>query len=43
MFLIYHHNKEVERQQRLEKIREEHEIRELERINQELEEQYNNK
>lgn len=27
----------------LEKIREEHEMRELERINQELEKQYNNK
>ena len=43
IFLIHLHNKEEERQQRLEKIREEHELKELERINQELEEQYNNK
>ena len=43
IFLLHYYNKEEERQQRLEKIREEHEIKELERINQELEEQYNNK
>lgn len=43
IFLLHHYNKEEERQQRLEKIREEYEMRELERINQELEEQYNNK
>ena len=42
IFLIHHYNQEEELQQRLEKIREEHELKELERINQELEEQYNN-